>query len=186
MAETDVRFTNKSNKKIITGVIICIVILCAILIPIIITSQGNQSQRINTTASTSNPSSSSSLTKPLPTSQFLTNAPTCPSVQDIQRFDCFPDTAKATQNLCKARGCCWIPTNTPNAPSCFFPPQYKSFTAIEQNATFGKAFILTRHHKMIAHYSAPVHRLQLDIQYQTADRLRIKVSLLSCLILATV
>ena len=181
----------RNRWKIAIAVIIAIVIICAIIIPVVIVShQHGQNIATKATATTyyttprpTNDSISRPITDPIrpsttptPSTEVLTNPDTCPNVQTSQRFDCFPDTDKQNQNQCLARGCCWIPTNVANAPSCFFPANYPTYTATEQNVTYGRKFILTRNQRFSAHYSSPMNNVNLQIQYQTSNRLRVKVS----------
>lgn len=164
------------RSKIVIGVIVAVVIMCAIIIPITVVVN-NQRQVIESTKATvATTVPTTRPTTPTPTTQVFTNPDTCPNVQASQRFDCFPDTSKQNKNQCEARGCCWVPTNVVNAPNCFFPPNYPAFTAAEQNVTYGKKFILTRNQGLPAHYGSPINSINLEIQYQTENRLRVKVS----------
>ena len=46
-------------------------------------------------------------------------------LEEPLRVDCTPDTEISSEELCQARGCTWSPpTEDPEAPSCFFPPDY--------------------------------------------------------------
>ncbi|RDD41922.1 Lysosomal alpha-glucosidase [Trichoplax sp. H2] len=164
------------RSKIVIGVVVAIVIMCAIIIPITVVVNGQRenieatepTQQATTTVPTQAP------TSPTPTTIPVSNAPTCPSVGASERFDCFPDTDKQSKDVCEARGCCWIPTNVVGAPSCFFPPNYRTYTATEQSVPYGKKYTLTRNMVLPAHYGSPISSVNLDIQFQTSNRLRIK------------
>ncbi|EDV25111.1 uncharacterized protein TRIADDRAFT_56703 [Trichoplax adhaerens] len=169
-----------SNRlKIVIGVPVAIVIMCAIIIPVVLVANG-QRENIGATEPATI-ATTQGLTSPTPTTLIVSNSPTRPSVQALQRFDCFPDTDKQSKGVCQARGCSWIPINVARAPSCFYPPQYRSYTATEQAVPYGKKYILERNPVLPTHYGSPSNTIKLDIQFQASNRLRIKTKMLICI-----
>lgn len=116
-----------------------------------------------------------------PSTKPPTTAPpsSCPAIKDTDRLDCFPDFYQSSEQSCRDRGCCWSPPSTPNlsnVPYCFYPQNYPSFyvsnTAMK---SYGQTLTLTRSTATPAQYGTRITTLTADIQYQTNERLRIKV-----------
>ena len=101
--------------------------------------------------------------------------PNC-DILENNRFDCWPERNGATQEKCEERGCCWKPSSKPDtAPYCFFPSDYDGYkvTNLSEFASGIEAY-LQRHSKTFFSFDAVT--VKLEIEYQTAERLRIKVS----------
>ncbi|CAH1268259.1 MGAM [Branchiostoma lanceolatum] len=97
------------------------------------------------------------------------------AVEDIVRFDCYPDDG-ATQQLCEARGCAWEETQNPKAPKCFYwaPYGYRMDGNIRDTA-LGSSVTLRRLNTPARYVnSADVDPVTLDVEMHTAKRLRIK------------
>lgn len=116
----------------------------------------------------------------------------CAKISDEFKFDCYPE-AGASELRCKARGCCWVPrkklwneernennmtqTVPLNVPYCFYPLTYGGYKFINITETLsGSVSFLQRTFK--SPYPDDVSVIRMDIQYETEQRLRIKVILL--------
>ena len=194
----------KTTKGIfIIAVLAMIVAIClAVIVPITMSQKlchnpnenlaGTQATTVVTTRST--PSTSAPTTKKptipattIPptkqaTIQATTKTPTtppssCPAVNATDRVDCYPDFYQSSEQTCRARGCCWAATNLPNAPYCFYPQNFQSFYVSNTVAkSYGKTLTLTRSTATPNQYGSRITTLTADIQYQTNERLRIKVT----------
>ena len=57
----------------------------------------------------------------------------CSAIQLEDHADCYPEPG-ASEDACRSRGCCWIPNATwklfkyKNAPECFYPKGYPSYS----------------------------------------------------------
>lgn len=111
----------------------------------------------------------------------------CSSVPEDWRFDCYPEReVVVTRELCEARNCCFIPASAvPPAishpsgrngvPWCFYPLGYPSYSLVSINDTsLGKKGTLVREVK--TYYPADILTLNVEIQYETDTRLRVRVS----------
>ncbi|CAG5131379.1 unnamed protein product [Candidula unifasciata] len=97
------------------------------------------------------------------------------SVDENNRFDCFPEKNGATESLCLSRGCCWKEVPQPDtAPFCFYPTNYSGYTAsnVKQTAT---GITATLQRLTNSPFPRDVKTLQLFVEYQTETRLRIKI-----------
>lgn len=98
----------------------------------------------------------------------------CSVTSDVYKFDCFP-RGKSDQKSCEERNCCWSP-NAPNSqvPWCYYPSNYSNYKVINVTSTRNKIvafFNLTTS----TNYKDDVKLLCMDVSFQTAQRLRIKV-----------
>lgn len=107
------------------------------------------------------------------TSKTQIRADQC-SVDENDRFDCFPEKNGATESLCLSRGCCWKEVQPDGAPFCFYPSNYSGYTAsnVTQTTT---GITATLHRLTSSPFPRDVKTLQLFVEYQTNARLRIKV-----------
>ena len=103
----------------------------------------------------------------------------CSGIRPSFRFDCYPETGSNQQN-CNKRGCCWLPSPRNDrvlegVPSCFYPRDFPSYQMDSLKQTdFGYSLNLTRTTK--SYYEKDVMQLQMDVYYETAQRLHFKVS----------
>ncbi|BFZ03803.1 hypothetical protein BsWGS_06842 [Bradybaena similaris] len=96
------------------------------------------------------------------------------SVDENDRFDCFPEKIGATESLCLSRGCCWREVQPNAAPFCFYPTNYSGYTASNvTQTTTGVSATLQR--VTSSAFPRDVKTLQLFVEYQTNTRLRIKI-----------
>jgi len=100
----------------------------------------------------------------------------CPTgIPLSERIDCHPEPG-ATINNCLARGCYWCQNTPLGTPLCFQPPQqgYRVEGAVGDTA---KGYIATLSRvDSPSWFGADVNTLRLDVEFQTDNRLRIKVS----------
>ncbi|GFS15039.1 lysosomal alpha-glucosidase [Elysia marginata] len=100
-------------------------------------------------------------------------APKC-TIEQNNRFDCWPEVRNATQKACKARGCCWEEKVSKGVPFCYFPANYGSYTASNVTEyTTGITASLSRTDSTI--FPPDIKKLTLKIDFQTESRLRIKI-----------
>lgn len=98
----------------------------------------------------------------------------CSVLSDDFKFDCFPK-GKADQKSCEARNCCWSPsTLNSQTPWCYYPSNYSNYKVINVTQSRNEIiafFNLTTN----SSYKNDIQVLCMDISFQTAQRLRIKV-----------
>lgn len=98
----------------------------------------------------------------------------CSVISDDYKFDCFP-RGKADQNSCEERNCCWSPsTANSQVPWCYYPSNYTNYKVINVTKSRNEIvafFNLTSK----TNYINDVKILCMNIIFQTAQRLRIKV-----------
>lgn len=105
----------------------------------------------------------------------------CKLLNVSERYDCFPEDG-ANVESCEARGCCWIPVKTKSAvgvkldvPYCFFPPNYDSYNYVNITETaYGCSAFLRRKYR--SPYPSDVETIRMDVRFETATRLHVKVS----------
>ena len=98
------------------------------------------------------------------------------------KFDCFPDAAKASEEACTRRGCCWEPLE-PNSPApwCFYPPGFSYYNWSTLNTTdYGATGQATLQNLYPSPYPNPLTQLQVDIYFETENTVRVKVRHSSC------
>ncbi|XP_059156797.1 uncharacterized protein LOC131941537 [Physella acuta] len=104
----------------------------------------------------------------------LTHAADQCSIEENNRFDCWPDRSGSTEEACSRRGCCWKQATFPDtAPNCFYPSDYNGYTATEVTMT-AEGIDATLVRSTASFYSPDVKVLKLRVDYQTESRLRIK------------
>lgn len=98
----------------------------------------------------------------------------CSVTSDVYKFDCFP-RGKADQKSCEERNCCWSPsTLNSQIPWCYYPSDYSNYKVI--NVTKSRNEILAFFNlTTMTNYKDDVKMLCMDISFQTAQRLRVKV-----------
>lgn len=98
----------------------------------------------------------------------------CSLTSDDYKFDCFP-RGKANQKSCEERNCCWSPsTSNSQVPWCYYPSNYSNYKVINVTESINGIvafFNLTTK----TNYKDDVKILCMNILFQTAQRLRIKV-----------
>ncbi|XP_077022277.1 lysosomal alpha-glucosidase [Tamandua tetradactyla] len=106
-------------------------------------------------------------------------APTRCDVPPNSRFDCAPEKA-ITQELCEARGCCYVPAH-PGPPGsrlgqpwCFFPPGYPSYRLENLTSTAtGYTGTLTR--AAPTFFPKDILTLRLEVLMETESRLHFTI-----------
>ncbi|KAK0058137.1 lysosomal alpha-glucosidase-like isoform X1 [Biomphalaria pfeifferi] len=96
------------------------------------------------------------------------------SVDENNRFDCWPEKQGATEQACLSRGCCWKASSVPNtAPYCFFSANYNGYNATEVTVTTnGIDATLVR--TTSTFFSPDVKTIKLRVDFQNDYRLRVK------------
>ncbi|CAB3259578.1 unnamed protein product [Arctia plantaginis] len=105
------------------------------------------------------------------TAEFLQDM--CSKMDEINRFDCFPQ-GNANEKDCNKRGCCWKSTETHGVPYCFYPSHYDSFHFI--NMTEDKHGMNVYMEKVRpSGYPGDFEVARMDIKYLSDDCLQIKI-----------
>jgi len=99
----------------------------------------------------------------------------CTVTSDEYKFDCFP-RGKADKESCEKRNCCWSPT-TQNSqiPWCYYSSNYSNYKVInvtESRNEITAFFNITTN----TIYKNDIKVLCMDISFQTAQRLHVKVT----------
>lgn len=98
----------------------------------------------------------------------------CSVTSDEHKFDCFP-RGKSDEKNCEERNCCWSPkTINSQVPWCYYPSNYSNYKVINVTKSRNKVvafFNLTSN----TNYKNDIKILCMDISFQTAQKLRIKV-----------
>lgn len=103
----------------------------------------------------------------------------CSSISEACRFDCYPEKGVVvTKEMCNKRNCCFIQVpETPGrngVPWCFYPPDFPSYELVAISETeMGYRGKLIRRQK--TYYPKDVETLQLDVLFESDNRLRVKV-----------
>jgi len=113
--------------------------------------------------------------------------PSSPQCDPNNRQDC--GYVGVNQTGCENSGCCWSPVNPNpnNEPWCFYktsPPSYYTVTQAQQ-LSFGWKFLLAINGSMVAPYGKPISPLAVVVNYDTADRIRVKVCRALCIVLGS-
>ncbi|XP_057698351.1 lysosomal alpha-glucosidase [Corythoichthys intestinalis] len=105
----------------------------------------------------------------------------CALTPETWRFDCYPERgAVVTREMCEARNCCFIASETPPSgrngiPWCFYPPDFPSYSVKSVNDTsLGQKATLVKDVK--TYYPADIMTLELDVRYETDTRLRVRIT----------
>lgn len=186
------------SAKIALVVVAAIILIVAITIPVVILTSSGHSSQNSTTKPTPSTTASPRVTSPQRTVQPRTTRPTakptdsvgtcgsataavqfCTAVKDVDRHDCFPDEG-VSESKCQQRGCCWRQPNNSSSyskiPNCFFPANYTSYIVDQKVETsFGWRIKLQRCRLTPVMFAEPVDRLNVEIQFQQSNRLRVKV-----------
>ncbi|KAK7508000.1 hypothetical protein BaRGS_00000965 [Batillaria attramentaria] len=96
---------------------------------------------------------------------------------ESDRFDCWPHHYMASETLCQARNCCWNPNpSTQGVPYCFYPDDYVSYTVTHvSDSVSPPGMTATLARETASPYPSDVLQLQLDVTYETYNRLHVKV-----------
>jgi len=98
----------------------------------------------------------------------------CTVTSDEYKFDCFP-RGKADKESCEKRNCCWSPsTQNSQTPWCYYSSNYSNYKVInvtESRNEISAFFNITTN----TIYKNDIKVLCMDITFQTAQRLRVKV-----------
>jgi len=99
----------------------------------------------------------------------------CTVTSDEYKFDCFP-RGKADKESCEKRNCCWSPsTQNSQIPWCYYSSNYSNYKVI--NVTESRNEIIAFFNVTTnTIYKNDVKVLCMDISFQTAQRLRVKVT----------
>ena len=103
----------------------------------------------------------------------LRSAPNC-QLSTSQRFDCLPGLSDPSSDTCVALGCCW---DDSSPPFCYHSSE--SGYAVDQDfqhTAVGVSGCLARKQILSSTFGQNVHRLCVNISFETDDRLHIKVS----------
>ncbi|XP_075810057.1 putative maltase-glucoamylase 2 [Microtus pennsylvanicus] len=107
------------------------------------------------------------------------------AVNDLEKFNCFPEDPAVSEESCKQRGCLWEPTTTPGVPTCFYDtiPQYAA-SNIQYKPT-GITMDLTLLEDSTSARAAPsvvpdplsgkISSLKLSVIYHTENMLQFKI-----------
>ncbi|ELU05446.1 hypothetical protein CAPTEDRAFT_63978, partial [Capitella teleta] len=102
----------------------------------------------------------------------------CPVDYPInERVDCQPESHSAHPDpeACVARGCYWCSTGT-SAPSCFVPAEH-GYRMVGQPEETGKGYrVIIRRINYPSWFGSDLNVVQVDIEFQADERLRIKLS----------
>ncbi|ELU14503.1 hypothetical protein CAPTEDRAFT_200669 [Capitella teleta] len=102
----------------------------------------------------------------------------CPVDYPInERVDCQPESHSANPDpeACVARGCYWCSTGT-SAPSCFVPAEH-GYRMVGQPEETGKGYrVIIRRINYPSWFGSDANVVQVDIEFQADERLRIKLS----------
>ncbi|KAH9502341.1 hypothetical protein Btru_073501 [Bulinus truncatus] len=97
------------------------------------------------------------------------------SIDENNRFDCWPEKNGANEQACLNRGCCWKPSSVPNtAPFCFFPSNYDGYKVSEVVST-SSGINATLVRSTSTFFSPDIKTLKLQVDYQNDYRLRVKI-----------
>lgn len=97
----------------------------------------------------------------------------CSLAEEGEKFDCLP-RGQIDEKSCKARGCCWQ-TGSSGAPWCFYPKSYGGYKYLNvtRRKNGARAFLVRT---FPSSYPNDVKLLRLDAQYQSNERLHVRVS----------
>ncbi|XP_061686397.1 lysosomal alpha-glucosidase [Syngnathoides biaculeatus] len=107
----------------------------------------------------------------------------CAVIPEASRFDCYPERgAVVTRDMCEVRNCCFIPAapdsrppGSNGVPWCFYPPGFPSYSIVSMNDTsLGQRATLVKNVK--TYYPADIMILELEVRYETATRLRVRIT----------
>ncbi|CAL1536865.1 unnamed protein product [Lymnaea stagnalis] len=97
------------------------------------------------------------------------------TIDENDRFDCWPEKNGASEQGCIRRGCCWKAATVPNtAPYCFFPSNYSGYDA-RQVTVSSNGIDATLVRTTSTFFSPDVKTLKLRVDFQNDYRLRIRL-----------
>uniref|UniRef100_UPI00358F0BC8 sucrase-isomaltase, intestinal-like n=1 Tax=Myxine glutinosa TaxID=7769 RepID=UPI00358F0BC8 len=103
--------------------------------------------------------------------------PTGPPVKcgdrEPERFDCYPHH-DVNQENCEKRGCCWMPSQNPNVPWCFFQKTGGYKAEDRKNTTHGFQYKLSYLGTPVL-FEDNIESLRFIVEYETATRLHFKI-----------
>ena len=100
---------------------------------------------------------------------------TCPNdISASQRVDCHPEP-NADKDVCLRRGCFWCQSEVQGVPWCFHPKQTGYRQVGEQVATPLGWYINLQRVNTPSLYGDVIENVRLDVEFQTDNRLRLKV-----------
>jgi hypothetical protein len=107
----------------------------------------------------------------------------CPDSKIHPRIDCLPDRTELMESgtnlesTCRKRDCCWTGSSD-GGPSCVFPYNYgfKHYKT-KENSMLSKWFELTRISQVSSFSKSDIANLEVKIEMQTDQRLRVKVKI---------
>ncbi|ELU06499.1 hypothetical protein CAPTEDRAFT_169641, partial [Capitella teleta] len=99
----------------------------------------------------------------------------CPDdVPENERVDCLPEIG-GSMETCLARGCYWCESGTPNVPWCFMSPLHGYRVSGEVEDTVKGQRVHLRRVNNPSWFGEDVVQVDVDIEYQEDDRLRVKI-----------
>jgi hypothetical protein len=117
--------------------------------------------------------------------QSLNSQPSCDSILNTDRLDCFPDYG-ANAKDCNSRGCCWSPPQKDrlsnevkvDEPYCFYPKDFPSYHVVTSKRLLTNTGYLYSLSKNASTFR-PKEILQLEasVTFETDKRLRGKIAL---------
>ena len=113
------------------------------------------------------------------------------NVPDDSRFDCYPQLG-ATEEKCKARGCCWVPASArPNpkmragrnltnldTPYCFYSADYGGYKVTGMKETDMGFLLNLELNSRGGPYGNNYKEIVVDVSMETQTRLRVTVSII--------
>ncbi|XP_064228866.1 LOW QUALITY PROTEIN: probable maltase-glucoamylase 2 [Aotus nancymaae] len=103
-------------------------------------------------------------------------------VDDLEKFNCYPDDPTASEESCRQRGCLWEYTSTPGVPTCYYDtiPNYGASDIQYQytGITASLSLLAAPESAAIAasdSLSAKISFLRLSVIYHTANMLQVKI-----------
>ncbi|XP_057648889.1 putative maltase-glucoamylase-like protein FLJ16351 [Chionomys nivalis] len=109
------------------------------------------------------------------------------AVNDLEKFNCFPEDPAVSEESCKQRGCLWEPTTTPGVPTCFYDtiPQYAASNVQYQPTGITMDLTLLEDSTSARAAAAPnvvsdplsgkISSLKLSVIYHTENMLQFKI-----------
>jgi hypothetical protein len=110
--------------------------------------------------------------------------PRCPDGKVQPRVDCLPDKkyllekGQNLESVCKSRACCWAAGS--DGPNCAYPYNYGFRTyKVKENTVTSKWNELTRMNSPVSAARSDISNLEIKIEMQTDQRMRIRVFIYS-------
>ena len=106
----------------------------------------------------------------------------CDSIQNENRFDCFPESG-ADASACSLRGCCW---NKPNqvaknnlkernaVPYCFFPSNFPEYELIDSQITANK-YVYSIQKNASTFRQNEILKLEVRLELESNERLHVQI-----------